>query len=153
MVDEATYIRVCETFMPALYRVAMSILHRREDAQDAVQQALTNAWMARARARSGAEQAWLMRILINECRNIQRRRMRSLPVGETPDCPCEPANAELRETVESMPEKLRTPLLLKYMEGMSEKEVAAALGVTVSCAKSRLLRARRAFEKEWRGEL
>ena len=51
-----------------------------------------------------------------------------------------------------MPEQLRVPFLLKYMENMTEKEVAAALRITQSSVKNRLLRARRYMQDALREE-
>ena len=65
--DEATYIAVSEQHMASFFRTAYSILKKRHDAEDAVQQALLNAWKSRDKVREGAERAWMMRILINEC--------------------------------------------------------------------------------------
>ena len=48
----------------------------------------------------------------------------------------------------ALAEKLRTPLLLRYMEGFTEKEIAQALGVSLPTVKSRLHRARRALREE-----
>jgi RNA polymerase sigma-70 factor (ECF subfamily) len=46
-----------------------------------------------------------------------------------------------------LPESLRTPLLLFYMENYTEKETARALGITVTAVKNRLFRARRALKQ------
>lgn len=66
--------------MSSFFRTAYSILKRRHDAEDAVQQALLNAWKSRDKVREGAERAWMMRILINECYNILRQRKRHLSI-------------------------------------------------------------------------
>ena len=83
--DEATYIAVSEQHMASFFRTAYSILKKRHDAEDAVQQALLNAWKSRDKVREGAERAWMMRILINECYNILRQRKRSAEFEEIPD--------------------------------------------------------------------
>ncbi len=148
--DDETYIAVSEAQMPSFFRMAYSILRNRHDAEDAVQQALLNAWKSRDRARPGAERAWMMRIVVNECHNIQRSRRRCLPVPDFPEEAAPSAqetDTGLYEAIQALPEKLRTPLLLKYMEGMSEKETAAALGLPLSSVKNRLLRARKALQK------
>jgi len=144
--DETTYIALCETHMPALHRMAWSILGCRADAEDAVQQALLLAWQHRQKARPGSERAWLMRILINTCRSSLRKRRPCIPLEEVPLCAPESTDLSLREAIGSLPENLRTPLLLKYMEGMTEKEVASALGLPVSSVKGRLYRARRQLQ-------
>lgn len=147
--DEATYIAVCEAHMTSLFRVACSIVGSRQDAEDAVQQALLNAWRHRAKARPGSERAWLMRILVNECRSILRRRGRSISLEDIPYVASPvTADVDLQTAIRALPESLRTPLLLKYMEGMSEKEVAAAMHLPVSSVKSRLFRARNTLKKQ-----
>jgi len=45
------------------------------------------------------------------------------------------------------------PILLKYMEGYSEKETAAALEITVPTLKARLFKARRQLERELKEEV
>lgn len=150
MVDAAAFERAAQEALPGLYRLSMSILHAQHDAQDAVQQGLLRAWERRAQARPDELRAWLTRIIINECRNIQRRRMRVFPVEAMPEAAApeeSEEDADLRRAVDGLPEKLRTPLLLRYMERYSEKEIAAAIGVSVSTVKNRLFRARRALRE------
>ncbi len=147
--DEATYLAMSQAHMPSFYRVAYSLVGNRPDAEDAVQQALLSAWTHRHQARAGAEKAWMMRIVINECYSILRRRKKAIPVADVPQgasAPMEPT--PLQEAVRALPENLRTPLLLKYMEGMSEKEVASALRIPVSSVKSRLFRARKKLQAQ-----
>ena len=148
--DDETYIAVSEAQMPSLFRMAYSILRNRHDAEDAVQQALLNAWKSRDKVRPGAERAWMTRIVINESRSILRVRRRCLPIPDFPEeaAPSAPeTDTGLYESIGALPEKLRTPLLLKYMEGMSEKETAAALGLPLSSVKNRLFRARNILKK------
>lgn len=151
--DETTYIAVSEQYMPSLYRAAYSIVQNRHDAEDAVQQALLNAWKGREKARDGAERAWMMRIVINECYTILRKRQRSIPTDQVPETPVQQADPALYEAISALPENLRTPFLLKYMEGMSEKEVAAALGLPLPSVKNRLFRARKKLQKELQEEV
>lgn len=151
--DKATFERLYRDMLPGLYRLAQSILRHTADAQDAVQQAAVKAWQARDRIRSGNEKAYFTRIVINECRNIQRRRMRILPVAEFPDAGYMPPDTELKNAIAGLPENLRLPLLLKYMEGYSEKEAAAALDITVPAFKARLHKARRQLARELREEV
>ena len=145
--DETTYITLCEAYMPALFRVACSILGNRADAEDAVQQTLLLAWQHRAKARPGCEKAWMMRILVNTSRSILRKRRICVPLEDIPLTAPESTDFALREAIQALPENLRTPLLLKYMEGMTEKEVAAATGLSVTRVKSRLFRARKQLQK------
>ena len=51
--------------------------------------------------------------------------------------------------MDSLPETLRLPLLLRYMEGYSEKEAAGILRIPVNTLKARLKRARAKLRDEW----
>ncbi|MBE5803748.1 MAG: RNA polymerase sigma factor [Clostridiales bacterium] len=145
--NEAEFTGLCRELMPALYRVSMAVVRNHADAQDVVQQALMKAWAARERIRPGKERAWLMRVAINECRDVQRRRMRALPMEQLPEKGWTPPDAALREAIDALPETWRLPLLLKYMEGMTEKEASVTLGISQTALKGRLHRARKALEK------
>ena len=148
--DEATYIAISQQWMASFFRTAYSILKNRHDAEDAVQQMLLKAWKARANGRAGAERAWMMRILINECYTMLRRHRHLFPM-ETSDIlaeiPAEERDTGLYEAIDSLPENLRTPFLLKYMEGMTEKEAAMALHLSLPGVKNRLFRARKKLQK------
>lgn len=146
--DEMRFKSEAETLSPALYRAAVSILRSPHDAQDAVQEALLKAWAACERCREETFPSYLMHILINECRNIQRARMRQIPVEALPEeaAPQQSANPGLKNALDSLPDNLRTPLLLHYMEGWSGKMIAKSLGITAMAVRRRLYRARKSLK-------
>lgn len=154
MISDDQFTRETTALTPTLYRISMSILRHEADCRDAVQQALLNAWVIRGRLEETRFHIYLTRIVINECRNIQRQRMRVTPVAELPEMAynMQQEESELREAIDLLPESLRTPLLLHYMERFNEKETAGALGITVVAVKNRLYRARKALKqqlKDW----
>ena len=132
-----------EALAPSLRRIALSIVRSEHDAQDAVQQALLRVWERRERVDPARLKAYLTRAVINACRDVQRARMRSVPMDAMPERAVEPPDTALRDAVESLEEKLRTPLLLHYMEGYTEREIARALSLSLPQLKSRMFRARR----------
>ena len=135
--------------LPGLYRLAQGILHHTADAQDAVQQAVLQAWRRVETIQPGKEKAYLARIVINECHNIQRLRQRTIPVTEFPEqMNPETGIMELRDAIERLPEKLRIPFLLVYMEGYSSQEAASVIGITLFALKSRLKRAKKSLRIE-----
>ena len=154
MIPDQQFTQETMDLTPVLYRLSMSILRHEADCRDAVQQALLNVWAARGRLEETRFRAYLTRAVINECRNIQRKRMRETPIDEMPDIEyvMQPEQSELREAIDLLPESLRMPLLLHYMECFNEKETAAALGITVVAVKNRLFRARKILKqqlKDW----
>lgn len=151
--DKASFERLYLEMLPGLYRLAQSMLRCEADAQDAVQQAAVKAWLAQDRMRPGGERAYFARIVVNECRNIQRFRMRQQPVERLPERADPPPDAALKLAVEALPGELKLPLLLKYMEGYTEREVAAILQISVPAVKGRLFRARRRLARELNEEV
>ena len=148
MADRREYELVAQEARPVLYKIAMSMLRSDADARDAVQQALLKGWEKRENAKEGMFRWYLTRILINECRNIQRSRMRVFPADLPPVPEKEaPDYRELYEAIHALPEELRLPLMLKYLQNASEKEGAMALGIPVTTFKTRLHRARKQLRK------
>ena len=76
MMDEETFMGEVEAMERALYRVSRSLLKSPEDCADAVQEALARAWARRGRVEAAYFRPWLMRIVINECHTIGRKRRR-----------------------------------------------------------------------------
>lgn len=154
MISDDQFTQETIALTPSLYRISMSILRHEADCRDAVQQALLNVWAARRRLEETRFRVYLTRAVINECRNIQRKRMRETPIDEMPDIEyvMQPEQSELREAIDLLPESLRMPLLLHYKKCFNEKETASALGITVVAVKNRLYRARKALKqqlKDW----
>ena len=142
--------RAYDAYAPQLYRVAYSLLLSRESAEDAVQDAF-----ARYLAQDGAfrdaehEKAWLIRVTVNRCRDLQRAgAVRAYtPLEDLLQHPARPDDdwAEgqpVLRAVLALPEKYRAALVLHSLEGYPVDAVAAALRLTPSAVKMRLKRGR-----------
>ena len=90
---------------------------------------------------------YLARAVINACRDIQRARQKAIPVETVPESGYEPPDSALYDAVERLPEELRLPLLLHYMEGYKLAEIAGALGQSLPQLTSRLFRARKLLRR------
>ncbi|MCK9210771.1 MAG: sigma-70 family RNA polymerase sigma factor [Ignavibacteriaceae bacterium] len=102
---------------------------------------------------------WLYRITINKCRDHLRRvKIRSIlsPLSASEEELSYSSSSlhdasEIQEIVRrgvaQLPEKLRTPLILKDFEGLSYQEIAETIGTEVGTIKSRIFRAREALKK------
>lgn len=154
MVDASIFLKETQRQFTRMYQVAYSILRTRQDAEDAVQQALLKGWSARSSARAETFVQWLMRILVNECRNIQRHRMRVMPceaIAEGAEA-FAPPDLDLATAVQALPDTLRIPFSLKYLAQLTEREVAQALHIPVYTVKNRLKKARKTLRealREW----
>ena len=141
--------------MQTLYRVSYSQLSQSCDRDEAVQECLLKAWQKRDQLKEPRYmQSWVVRILINECRNIQRKRWREVPLDELPErvAPAD-ADYELHNALLNMDEKLRLPIILHYMEGFTVREIADILRWPQGTVKSRMNRGRAQLKKSLTGEV
>lgn len=147
MLDEQEFTREVLACERMLYRVARGLLPSDADSLDAVQEAILRAWKKRDTVQASYFRAWLCRIVINECRNLNRRAKRVRPMAEVPECIVQPEDVTLRDALERLPEKLRLPLLLHYLEGFPLADVAKMLKIPLGTAKFRLHAARNALRE------
>jgi RNA polymerase sigma-70 factor (sigma-E family) len=133
-----------------LLRTAYLLTGDVHGAEDLVQTALAKVYLAWDRV-SAAESidAYARKILVNEHTSMWRRLWRQretvsdtssydVPVGAQE---YDGVTAALWETVRALPERQRAVVVLRYYEQLSEKEAAAALGVSVGTIKSQSSRA------------
>lgn len=137
-----------------LYRVARAVLRREADQKDAVQETVAKAWAKRNTLRDERYFAtWLTRILINECTNIARRQKRVVLMRDWQE-DAWTAHAEfaepsgVSEALDAIPEALRLPTVLHYIEGFSLGEIAQMLRLPLGTVKARLHGARKALKLE-----
>jgi len=149
-----------------LYRTAFAVLRNKEDAEDALQDALCNAHIhLRSFQGRSSFATWLTRIVLNSALMIRRRQnsraalslhevmedqeggagREFADIGPNPEEICREAELEgfLAAEVERLPSKLQTALQLREVEGLSIEESSCKLGLGKNAFKSRLLRARR----------
>ena len=132
-----------------MYRIAWILLRHPEDCRDAMQETALRAWEKRATLREEAYFAtWLVRILINECRSIQRKRRRLVTLEEIAEPAVPPQDPALSIALQRLPEQLRLPLTLHALEGMSYEEVARTLRLPRSTIVGRIQRAKQQLKKE-----
>jgi RNA polymerase sigma-70 factor (ECF subfamily) len=144
-----------------LWAVALRTLGDREEAADAVQDALLSAYRAADRFRGDAAvTTWLHRIVVNACLDRVRRRQ-AHPTVRLPDgsrdrdaggrgAGIEPASPEVdhdtvlvvREALGRLPAEQRAALVLVDIQGYSVGEVAHILGIAEGTVKSRCARGR-----------
>jgi RNA polymerase sigma-70 factor, ECF subfamily len=160
--DLTAFDALVERYWRKLASVAGRFLDDPNEVDDAVQEALVRAFQRLQGFRGEASvQTWLIRIVVNICRNRHRsgwRRFVSLfdspmeagPATQDPQLLAETALAleELGEAVQRLPERLRLPLVLHFYEDLSGPEIAAVLGWNESTVWSRIYAAYRELRKQ-----
>jgi RNA polymerase sigma-70 factor (ECF subfamily) len=142
--------------MRAAYNLARWLVRNDQDAEDVVQDSFLKAYKAQERFRGGEAKAWMLSIVRNTAMDFLRRNkasgavawddQASEPVDRGPD----PARAfqeqtrreQVRRAIASLPPEFREAIVLREIEGLSYKEIAAVLGVPAGTVMSRLSRAR-----------
>lgn len=95
---------------------------------------------------------WLYRVTVNKCKDHMRKiKIRNIftPINEAEsktDESITPENTDIsgivQKAIRRLPEKLRIPLMLKDIEGMSYQEIAETVQCEIGTVKSRIFRAR-----------
>ena len=133
------------TMQDRLYRITYGMLREEQDRLDAVQEAVLKAWRNLDRLRDERYlETWLTRILINECHNLQRaqKRLASLDAIPEPAAPPPGSDEQLHDALMALPQTMRLPVMLYYMEGYKTREIARILGWPEGTVKTRLKRAK-----------
>jgi RNA polymerase sigma-70 factor (ECF subfamily) len=141
-----------------LLRTARAILGTEADARDATQEAFVKAWRSlKGLRRPERFDAWLGRILINECRMLlrDRRRVREVPMGERfsdhrppADTVSDSASTDFDAAFNRLSVDQRAILVLHHLYGYGVRDIAAWLDVPSGTVKWRLARARQALALE-----
>ena len=126
-----------------MYRMARSMLRSDSDCGDALQNAVFAAWRKLPSLRDKTRfEPWLMRILLNACRDVQRgylRRKGELPMEEALNAAAEPArDVDLQTALQKLPEKFRLPILFHHMNGLSVPDIARMLCLPQTTVKGRI---------------
>ncbi len=131
-----------------LYATARTILLNDQDCQDAVQETIVKAFTnLRQLKKDRYAKTWLVRILINECYNVLRSEKRIVSLEISPEAkqkasPVPEDYSDLYRAVEDLPEDLRIPVVLYYIDDFSVREIAEMLDISEGAVQKRLARAR-----------
>ena len=131
-----------------MYRTASAILSQDADIADAMQETILTCWeKIDTLQKNRYFKTWMIRILINKCKDILRlgRRMvcvEELPEQETGSTVEVEANLEWKEALHGLDEKYRLIVVLFYAEGLRTAEIGKLLQLPDSTVRTRLARGR-----------
>jgi RNA polymerase sigma factor (sigma-70 family) len=154
--------------LDAAYRFARWLSRSAVEADDIVQEAFLRAFRAFDTLRGEEAKAWLFTIVRNcHATAVQQQRRRgeveltqehdASPGGEAPAATPDPERASIEQEqrrvldqlIAALPGEHREVLLLREMEDMSYREIAAVTQVPIGTVMSRLARARAALKLRW----
>jgi RNA polymerase sigma-70 factor (ECF subfamily) len=144
--------------LPAAYNLARWLMRNDQDAEDVVQEAYLRAFKFFTGYRGGDSRTWLLTIVRNTCYSwLQRNRSRELTVSideAQEDLTIDFANPELRlvrnadalmvrEALAELPLEFREVMVMRELEELSYKEIAAVADLPIGTVMSRLARGRK----------
>ena len=141
--DEALVL-LLEPLEKKLYCTALSMVGSCQDAEDVWQNTALKCWQQiRGLKNPGLFRIWITRILINEANTLLRKRARQpvlqkeLPETNAPEQDVEKYLA-VYQYLEDLPSAQREAVVLRFWMDLSLDEIALALDVPLSTAKTRL---------------
>lgn len=160
--DADAFAALVRSHQNEVYTLALRLVHDRELAADVAQESFVRAWRALPRFRSDARfSTWMHRITVNTAlTHIARRKRRHAepldalyaePEAEGLSPERAGAAADIRPHLEAalgqLSASLRAVVVLKDVYDWSHGEIAEHLGITVTAAKVRLHRGRKALRE------
>ncbi len=129
-----------------MYRLSYSILKNEEDAKDAVQEAIYNAYKNLETLKDKRKfKSWIYKIVANTSFEILRNKKNYIDI-EQENIPAEKididTNLTLWKAVQGLEQPYRTTITLFYYEDMSIKEISEITGSKVDAIKKQLSRGR-----------
>lgn len=129
-----------------MYRLSYSILKNEEDAQDAVQEAIYNAYKNLETLKDKRKfKSWIYKIITNTSLEILRNKKNYIDI-EQENIPAEKididTNLTLWKAVQGLEQPYGTTITLFYYEDMSIKEISEITGSKVDAIKKQLSRGR-----------
>jgi RNA polymerase sigma-70 factor (ECF subfamily) len=147
--DRAAFDEVVTRHRRMVYLMALRVLGRHEDADEAAQQTFVRAWKACRRFRGDASiRTWLVRIVLNVSRTMRARRPdhREFEPETASDPACgaeerirrEQLRRRVRTAVDRLPPRQREVVLLKVFGEMTYREVARTMELSEGAVKAHL---------------
>ena len=156
------FIDLVHECAPRLFRSALLLAGRREEAEDLVQMTFIAAYKSMDRYRGESKHStWLHSILVNTFRNMLRKKLRwrkepftdvesdyFLKIKDSDGTPADRAQQKeldqaVMKALSALPPKQRTVMVLRCIENMGYSEIAKALGCRKGTVKSRIHSARK----------
>ncbi len=152
--DKDAFDDIFDRYSGLMLRTAYSIVKDRDIAEDAVQNALIQAWQHLPSLReTGALGSWLLRIVVNQCISFKRRLARSTMflyqsfseqetflASQVADYAkgCMERSWDLAHAVEKLPAKQQNVIALHYYQGMTLPEISQRLQISENTLKKRI---------------
>lgn len=142
-------------YLNSFYRIARSRLFNDEDATDAIQETLLTGWEKREDLKEPKYfKTWMIRILINKCNEILRKKRPSESLENIPEPLAEnmEENIMFKAMLGNLTEANRMVMALYYGDSYTIREISQILEISEDAVKQRLVRGRKEVLKTYENE-
>ncbi|ABR47858.1 RNA polymerase, sigma-24 subunit, ECF subfamily [Alkaliphilus metalliredigens QYMF] len=156
--DREAFKALYDQYANYTIRVATGITRNKMVAADAVQETFIRVYNnINSFDEDKPFEPWLYRILINECNRILKNQSKTIPISNyleehagivEEDVYKFEEYEELYTAVNELDDMNRIPIILKYLEGFTELQIADTLNLNVNTVKSRLFKGREKLKKK-----
>lgn len=151
--DRMAQHRLYQQYAKAMLNISYRMLNNREDAEDVLQEAFTDAFRRLSGFRyESTFGAWLKRIVINRCINSMRKKKTDLQFFDDMHVFSQKAEEEVvttglsaesvKKAMKELPSGSRMIFSLYLLEGYDHNEISEILNISVSNSKTQYMRAR-----------
>ena len=149
--DKEAFALLMDMHRQMLYNTALLVLHQEDDALDAIQDAILACWENLPTLRKDQYfKTWLVKILLNKCRDIQRSQSHYAFVEELPESGDEPVwdtHMDVGRAMGRLGDQDQLILSLFYYDDLNIRQIAEALSISEGAVRTRLTRSRECFKK------
>jgi RNA polymerase sigma-70 factor (ECF subfamily) len=159
--DRDAFRQLFVTYKDTVYTMALHFTGNDAQACDITQQVFLKLFSKIDQFQGASKfSTWLYRIVANACEDERRKTKRLVPISTRPETgPMETKRpqeervyrreiaASVRDAISELSPKLRLPILLRYVEGLSYEEIADTLGCSKGTVASRMNRGHKALAK------
>jgi len=172
--DQKSYAEIVNRYRSQIYNLIMRMVHQRDEAEDLTQETFIKAFNALPSFNAEyAFSTWLYKIAVNNCiDHFRKKRLKTYPLDnpiqskdgelqrEFPDQSAAPDSSlmdrerqlQIKDAIDSLPEKYREAILLRHGHDRSYEEIAAELDIPIGTVKVRIFRAREMLKKKLRDQ-
>ena len=156
--DQDSFRQLVEMYTPRVYGLVRNLVRSQTEAEDVTQEVFFKVYRKLDTFREdSAFYTWLYRVAVNAATDWLKKRRQdralqvgdfgALPLADGADSPDQGLHnkdlrAEVRMAMGHLPEKFRTILVLRELEGLQYEEISAVLRISKGTVESRLFRAR-----------
>ena len=149
--DKAAYAVLVKRHYRHVFALCLGVLGNVHDAEDITQDAMLKGLVKiKKLGKSKQFEAWILQIAKNLCIDLLRRRSRVKPLGGEQLMQAgqrSQENHELEQAIRRLPQELRMPLVMYYLDNRNAKTIAKKLKISHSGACQRIRTARKELHK------